>query len=345
MYTKYQAFCEHCWKDVDYYLEDCVTSTKKYGKIYEHPTKEAYCVHCNEKASHLALIDYNVQSLSQKYREDHNLLSFTEIREISSIYNISVSTLAKILDNVELFEECYSGQEPDYEESQELYKLRYDPHYFLETLEAHKDKISLISYVKAKFAAQCRLGSVAQSKLYYACLYFIHKKGSINKFVLQQLLYYTQGFSRIVFGYYLFEQECYAWNEAPIFEAAYNELKNRNIYTDSFRLSLFSDELPDHFSDVFLDYEIELLDTIIRSFGHFAKEELVEFTHSEKPWLDAYATESKLISKDAFYQHFVNLQIEHGIFKYRDIENYVEYLVAKTQGQEISTGLVAAPNA
>lgn len=345
MYKKYQAFCEYCWKDVDYYLEDYIKASQKFGKIYEHPAKAVYCVHCNQRASHLALIDYNVLSLSKKYREEHNLLGYAEICEIASIYNIGEGPLAKLLEHENLYYlEYFDGIEPSHERSQKLSKLRYEPQYFLEILEANKDKVSPISYAKAQFAAQCLLENSVKSKLYYACLYFIHKKYAINKQVLQKLLFYTQGFNRIIFGYPLFTQECFAGNDGPIFEVAHNALKDKSIDSNSFSLNDFREELPEHFSHVFLDHELELLDTIAKSFGSFTYAELLKFTQSAEPCLEAYASESKLISKDAFYEYFVNLQILHGIFSCSDIPNYVEYLRTQAEGKDVpATGLSVNP--
>lgn len=345
MYKPYQAYCDNCGQDVDYYIQDTTRTTELLGETYHYHSRDAFCTQCHGIAEHPAFIGLDGRALHQAYRENHGLISVAEVREISSLYNIEPQPLSKLLkwDKVPYWR-YYQGSIPTPEMSAELRKLRNEPQYFEQILEANKEELNIITYAKSKCAVQRLLAQKFNSKLYYACLYFIKKRGFINKFALQKLLYYTQGFSRILLGYPLFNEACTARQYGPVFDVAYNNFKNQVTELDTYDAPALEEYMPDSFSDIFLHQEILLLDAVATHLGKFPADYLIEFTHSEKAWIDAYKTKSKFISNDAIYDSFIKLQIKHGIFEISDIANYSEYLLNRVEEKPYPpTGLVANP--
>lgn len=202
MYQPFLAYCDSCRKDVAYYIRDTLESVEIKERTYHFDSKVAYCAECGGYAEHPAVHDFIVYALNAQYRKENNLLSLAEILEICSLYNLEPRTLSKLLNWDETpFSVYYEGTPPDYEISEQLRKLRYDPQHFLEILEENKEAINPITYAKTKAAVQRVLErNFKNSKLYYACLFFIEKKVTLHKHSLQKLLYYTQGFSQLLLG-------------------------------------------------------------------------------------------------------------------------------------------------
>lgn len=118
---------------------------------------------------------------------------------------------------------------------------------------------------------------------------------SLTPLKLQKILYYAQGWSYIWDGRLLFDDEFEAWQYGPV---------NRKIY-DAFK-KYIKNEIPE-FEGIIpknaTTDELETLEMIWKNYGKMISSELVEMTHREDPWINAYNFDKK-ISNHAIMQYF-----------------------------------------
>jgi uncharacterized phage-associated protein len=102
--------------------------------------------------------------------------------------------------------------------------------------------------------------------------------GTITTFKLHKLLYYAQGWSLAWSGEVLFDAKIKAYEHGPVVSALFNDHRgqryvNRWAGGDSAKLT---------------DDERDTVLAVLERYGGKTPEELVELTHSERPWLDAW---------------------------------------------------------
>jgi uncharacterized phage-associated protein len=97
----------------------------------------------------------------------------------------------------------------------------------------------------------------------------------ITNLKLQKLLYYAQGYHLALFGTPLFPDEVKAWDHGPVIRSVYDEYKQFDRQPIA-----ATDPAPD-----LPDTAVEILDSVIRSYGQFTAGKLRDMTHLERPWL------------------------------------------------------------
>ncbi len=119
----------------------------------------------------------------------------------------------------------------------------------------------------------------------------------ISNMKLQKLLYYTQGFSLVVFGKPLFDEDIRAWAYGPVVECVYQNYKGHGseaIYPDEkFDTSFLTSE------------EQDLLVSVYEVYGQFSALKLMNMTHDESPWKNTPRNE--IITHDLMVAFFKNL--------------------------------------
>lgn len=119
----FQPYCSNCDKEVDCYIEEQPYTHNLKGKDYTFLAKYAFCSECHSKLFHNDAHDYNIDALYDLYRQDHNLISRSEIREICDIYKIDKKPLSLLLGWSEVaFPRYYNGLVPPTEYSDILKK-------------------------------------------------------------------------------------------------------------------------------------------------------------------------------------------------------------------------------
>lgn len=118
----------------------------------------------------------------------------------------------------------------------------------------------------------------------------------ISNLKLQKLVYYAQGFSIVLLGKPLFDENIEAWMYGPVVPELYHEYKdykNKPI------------PIPDDVDFDKYDSEIkELLDEVYTVYGQFSAWVLSDFTHNEPPYINAYNTENKIIIHGELKDYF-----------------------------------------
>jgi len=113
----------------------------------------------------------------------------------------------------------------------------------------------------------------------------------LSNMKLQKLMYYAQGMHLVFFNEPLFEDTIKAWAYGPVIPALYHEYKSYEKGgippKDEFDPSIIDDETR------------EFLDEIYGAFGQFSAIRLMELSHCDQCWIDAFASDDKVITKEA----------------------------------------------
>ena len=337
--STYRIFCKHCRSFVKFHTEDREFEKIYQGRAYHFPAKVAICPKCGQTLSSKEIREYNDHSFYRKYRAMNGLVSFEKVRRMPSKYLIGKKELSLLLGwDADLFSQYYDGTLPSKEDSELLETLYDDPKQFLSYLEEHKDRISSpVSYERSREAAKKALSEAQASgpdKMTHAIHYLLYRCGDISLFTLHKALYYAQGFSYAFRGIFLFEEDCRAWINGPLYSGLYR-------YHTSYQYHPLDPILPFDTS-VFLNEELELLDSVIKHVCCYSEMILEPFVRGEQPWLEAQQKpkpafpesnlhpievtleETRLISKESIAGYFTSVRKQFHMKTPNDIRNYMQ---------------------
>lgn len=105
--------------------------------------------------------------------------------------------------------------------------------------------------------------------------FFIHK-GGVSPLKLQKLLYYAQVWSFVKFKRKLFKDDILAWVYGPVVYNIWDEFKyvKKGSSIPITRLKEYDFTYKDKM----------FLEEVWNAYGHLSSAQLVDLTHSEKPW-------------------------------------------------------------
>ena len=124
----------------------------------------------------------------------------------------------------------------------------------------------------------------------------------ITHLKVQKLLYYAQGFNKIINNECLFKEKILAWQYGPVVEDVFQKLKHYGANGISKKIRL----------EEKIDASVEkVLNLVYDKLGQFSAYRLVEMTHSERPWqMTAQGKEIKvgLIEEYFLKNYFLNVK-------------------------------------
>ena len=114
---------------------------------------------------------------------------------------------------------------------------------------------------------------------YFVYLSYGTKRYSLTQLKLQKLLYLAQGWSYVWDGRAAFADDFEAWQYGPVNEKVYQTFKK---YGRS--------EIPQEEGSFAMDdYDVrETITAVWSEYGRMTAYDLVELTHHQQPWRDAY---------------------------------------------------------
>ena len=125
----------------------------------------------------------------------------------------------------------------------------------------------------------------------------------LSNLKLQKLLYYSQGYHLARFGFPLFSDRIEAWAHGPVVADVYHAYK-------CFR----SDDihLPDSDTFAWDDVDEQATDLLLQvwnTYGPVAAWKLRNMTHRERPWIEAFAQDSRneVIGHSSLERYFSDL--------------------------------------
>lgn len=119
----------------------------------------------------------------------------------------------------------------------------------------------------------------------------------ITNLRMQKLLYYAQAWHLVYFRNALFNETIEAWELGPVVPEAYREFKKFGYTSIKYRED---GEEQKPFSSKQLEYLKSCYDTFMK----FSAHELVNMTHNESPWANAYANAKSTVIEHKSMQEF-----------------------------------------
>lgn len=127
-------FCVFCLQDVKARIEERQAVGSLKGREVRYKEKVAYCPICGEEIAVPEIMDENLKSFYNAYREKENLISYENVIKLSKLYTISKRNFALLLGWGEhTFERFCEGYIPSKQYSDEMIKL-LEKEYFREKL-------------------------------------------------------------------------------------------------------------------------------------------------------------------------------------------------------------------
>ena len=106
-------FCTSCRKDTSYKMQKKTVQKVIRDKTYDFKITVAVCDECGEEMDIPGLLDANIKSIDEQYRQIEGLVSIDDIQKIMDIYNIGKAPLSMALGFGEITITRYlAGQMP-----------------------------------------------------------------------------------------------------------------------------------------------------------------------------------------------------------------------------------------
>ena len=272
------------------------------------------------------LLDSNMQSIDEQYRQAEGLISVDDIHKIMDIYNIGKAPLSIALGFGEITITRYlSGQMPSKEYSDIIKKALSSPDYMIKLLHDNAEKMGETAYKKAIKAAEEIAGLFGVSdKMLLTISYIFEQMKEVTPLALQKLLYFIQGIYMVLLEKPLYEEDCMAWVHGPVYEDVYDlfrDFKYNPIEDD--RFAIFKDRFEE-----LNEHEKKVINLVINTFGKYSGKVLEDITHEERPWknarvgYEASEPSREIISKDEIKNYFVNSSKLKAVKDFLSIFNF-----------------------
>ena len=130
------------------------------------------------------------------------------------------------------------------------------------------------------------------------------EKGDIiSNLKLQKLLYYTQGYHLAFFDTVLFNNNLEAWMYGPVVPEVYHRFKDNRGYGITLD--------PKQVEEIELEPDVEnMFNQVIQEYGKFNAVKLMDMTHMEPPWKEAFEKPDKTIDIGVMKTFFKTLIYE-----------------------------------
>ena len=147
----------------------------------------------------------------------------------------------------------------------------------------------------------------------YVINYSNEKGYGISNLKLQKLLYFIQAYFLLTINKPCFRENIEAWNFGPVIREAYMEYKMYGgldiPYMDSYLVmdekNLWNLKRVSVNTDMILKKHKEMINMVIDKFSLHSATDLVDLTHRQAPWKNAYApNKNNIITLEAIKEYF-----------------------------------------
>ncbi|MGL4820151.1 MAG: type II TA system antitoxin MqsA family protein [Bacilli bacterium] len=321
-------YCERCNDEVEFEETFNPKQQTIKGRELAYLAKEAHCAECGSLIFEPNVHDYNLKQVNDAYRKAEDIITIPEIKIVLDRYKIGKRPLSLVLGWGEgTLTRYLNGDIPTKQYSQTLRKLTADPKFLMELLEENKEKVSESTYLNCKQSIHNLLGESAancatnQNKIDSAAQYLLYKSEEITPLALQKLLYFSQGFNRIVNDTFLFEDDCEAGIHGPVYRMVYERYRQ-------YGYDPIEEKRLDYNFDLLSESEKELLDCVVNTFGCYSGKVLERITQIESPWRQAREglgmneDTDKIITKESIEGYFYDVKGKYRMVNVADMKDY-----------------------
>ena len=322
-----RSFCRKCGKETGYLLKkmDVIKTVK--DKEYTFEITMAVCGVCGEELRVPDLAAQSEQEMDEQYRSAEGLVSIEDIERLMKIYRIGKAPLSLALGFGEITIPRYlEGQVPSREYSDVVRATLSSPTYMKRKLMENKDKLTDAAYRKAISAADDMESLFSLSdKLTGVIAYLFREMGEISPVMLQNLLYFIQGVYSALYGKPVFDEDCRARAEGPVYPAVYELFRDFlfNPVEDA-RFALFEGA-----EAVLTEEEKRVVSLVANTFGIYGGKVLKQITRKETPWKEAREgyddgiPSDELMPKERIMEYYENVDRKYGINTEDGINTYI----------------------
>lgn len=321
-------FCTSCRKETSYKMRKKIVPKVIKDKTYEFEIAIAVCEECGKEMDIPGLLDTNIKSIDEQYRQAEGLVNVDDIQKIMDIYNIGKAPLSIALGFGEITITRYlSGQMPSKEYSDIIKNALSSPDYMIKLINENARKMGETAYKKAIKAAE-EIASLfcVSDKMLLTISYIFEQMKEVTPLALQKILYFIQGIYMVLFDKPLYKEDCMAWVHGPVYEEVYalfKDFKYNPIEDD--RFAIFKDRFEE-----LSENEKKVIDLVINTFGKYSGKVLEKITHEELPWKNARAgyetlePSREVISKDEMRKYFIGVAERYGVDTEEKLNRYIQ---------------------
>lgn len=126
--------------------------------------------------------------------------------------------------------------------------------------------------------------------------YSNEKEYGVSNLKLQKLLYFVQAYFLLIKKKVCFSEKIEAWDLGPVVPVAYREYKqfgsgNIPTITCVFKKdpeNIWNSKIVPFYDVVVSINDKNLINSVVDRFAEYSASDLVELTHRQQPWIDAY---------------------------------------------------------
>lgn len=321
-------YCEHCMSDKEYKLQRNQKTSVLDNKEISFEAKEAICEACGNEIFISDICDYNLNALYEKYKKRHNIISIMEIKNILIKYSISDKELSLLLGwKSDTLKRYLNGDMPLNDHSNVLEKIYESIDYYSIVLQTNRGRLDAISYSKSRQAVRNLLNAeVIEVKMEAVIKYILIRGEDFTELTLQKLLYYVQSFYNMFTNTFIFQEDCKAAIDGPIYASIRKRYKIFG-YKEVHRGILSNDKLT------LDDFERNIVESVIKFYGCYSGKIIKQMTQNEAPWMlsrtkNIYKTDFEdedfgiIIDKSLISEYFKGVKEKYNIINLLDIQKY-----------------------
>lgn len=321
---KQLAFCEYCMNETEYKINEVNKTSILKDEEINYIAKEAICKDCGNEIFVSDICDYNLESLYEEYRNEHNIIKIMELDRIMIKYSINKEALSILLgwkrDTISRF---LDGDMITSSHSDILKKIYINPNYYSIILQTNKERIDPIEYNKSRQTVKAILNKdTTEEKIDSVIKYILIRCEDITPLTIQKLLYYVQGFYYMFMDKFIFAENCVASIKGPVYVSVqdrYEKFGYEVINNDI----LAGDEL------ILEDVERNVVESIIKFYGCYSGKILEQMTKNESPWMlvrtkniNENNIPNKIIEKKLIEIYFKGLKEKYKMSNLLDVQKY-----------------------
>lgn len=328
---KRELLCNRCRKRVSYQILKRPARALIKDLEIEYDEYYGICDECKNELFIPGLDDRNEEKIEELYRKKRELITIPEINSILKKYNIEKRPLSKLLGFGELTITRYiDGQLPSKRYSDILLDILNNEHRMKEIAESNKDLVSEMTINKVFRAIEsCDEEKKVNNSAEKIALYIICSGREITNLLLQKVLYYVKGISKLFVGKSIIPEPCEAWKFGPVFPTVYEKYKGFGKQEMTINVSC------DYANDLLSEDEKKVTDFVLNTFGIYNAWFLKELTHFEEPWLNARNgldendASKNVMDDDLIMDYFERMDEIYNLKKPEGINSYVNDMKKK----------------
>lgn len=325
---KHLAFCEYCMKEIEYEINEVNKISVLKDEEINYMAKEAMCNECNNEIFVSHICDYNLKSLYEEYRNVHNIMKIEDLKHIIIKYSINEEALSLLLGwGRETIKRFLDGDMITSSHSDILKKIYKNPDYYSIVLQTNKGRIDPVDYNKSRQTVKSVLNEdVTEEKIDAVIKHILISCGDSTPSAIQKLLYYVQGFYYMFTDNFIFEGDCEASVNGPVYVSVQERY-------EKFGYEIINSDILSKENLELEDLERNVVESIIKFYGCYSGKILEQMTKNEAPWMlirtknlsknnNQSNIENKIIDKKSIGIYFKGLKEKYNITNLLDVQKY-----------------------